>query len=153
MCFHPKLNVTLPLMKQEEIEDVIETWMKEVESLQSKYTWVQVFENKGEIMGCSNPHPHSQIWASSFLPNEPRIEDSNQRNYFQQHSSPLLLDYAKREAEIHESEQEMSRVVVQNQHWLVVVSDTTSNGMRFQNKPSSVQTFFLTGSFLGYLAL
>lgn len=121
-------------MKEEEIEDVIETWMKEVESLQSKYTWVQVFENKGEIMGCSNPHPHSQIWASSFLPNEPRIEDGNQRSYFQQHSSPLLLDYAKREVQIHESKQEMSRVVVQNQRWLVVVSGSISNGYDSRTK-------------------
>ena len=109
-------------MKEKEIEDVIETWMKEVEELQSKYTWVQVFENKGEIMGCSNPHPHSQIWASSYFPNEPRVEDSNQRNYFQHHSTPLLLDYAQRELQIHEAKKEQSRVVVDNQHWVVVVS-------------------------------
>lgn len=52
---------------------------------------------KGAIMGCSNPHPHCQIWASGFLPNEPRRKDDFQRQYFQKHGAPLLMDYVKRE--------------------------------------------------------
>lgn len=48
-------------------------------------------------MGCSNPHPHCQIWASSFVPNEPRIKDENQLAYFMKHGRPLLMDYVKRE--------------------------------------------------------
>ena len=71
MCFHPHSNVTLPLMNIKEIVTVIDEWMRQVEDLGSKFTWVQIFENKGKIMGCSNPHPHCQIWASSFLPSEP----------------------------------------------------------------------------------
>ena len=62
-----------------------------------KYDWVQIFENKGAIMGCSNPHPHCQIWASSFMPNEPRIKDVYQREYYEAHGRPLLLDYVNTE--------------------------------------------------------
>ena len=48
-------------------------------------------------MGCSNPHPHCQIWASSFMPNEPRIKDVYQREYYEAHGRPLLLDYVNAE--------------------------------------------------------
>ena len=61
------------------------------------YDWVQIFENKGALMGCSNPHPHCQIWASSFMPNEPRIKDIHQLEYYHKHGRPLLLDYVKAE--------------------------------------------------------
>ena len=60
---------------------VVDVWGSQVEELGKKYRWVQVFENKGDIMGCSNPHPHGQIWAGSFLPNEPFLEDGRQRQY------------------------------------------------------------------------
>jgi len=68
-----------------------------MKELGGKYQWVQIFENKGAIMGCSNPHPHCQIWASSFLPNEPRIKDVFQKEYFSKHGRPLLMDYVQRE--------------------------------------------------------
>jgi UDPglucose--hexose-1-phosphate uridylyltransferase len=76
---------------------------------------VQVFENKGEIMGSSNPHPHGQIWASDFLPNEAVHEDQHQRAYYEQHGRPLLVDYAAQEAERAE------RIVVENADWMAVV--------------------------------
>ncbi|KGL76222.1 Galactose-1-phosphate uridylyltransferase, partial [Tinamus guttatus] len=76
---------------------------------------MQIFENKGAMMGCSNPHPHCQIWASSFLPNEARLEDRTQREYRSQHGVPMLLEYAEQEARRKE------RLVVENVHWLVVV--------------------------------
>jgi UDPglucose--hexose-1-phosphate uridylyltransferase len=76
---------------------------------------VQVFENKGAIMGCSNPHPHGQIWATDSLPNEPAQEDSRQAAYFQRHVSPLLVDYVNREREIG------GRTVVENDDWLALV--------------------------------
>jgi UDPglucose--hexose-1-phosphate uridylyltransferase len=76
---------------------------------------VQVFENKGAMMGCSNPHPHGQVWAGSSLPNEPAAEDRQQRLHLQQHSALLLLDYAQQEAA------KAQRVVVANDHWLAVV--------------------------------
>ncbi|MCA9925584.1 MAG: galactose-1-phosphate uridylyltransferase, partial [Anaerolineales bacterium] len=79
------------------------------------YRWVQVFENKGVVMGCSNPHPHGQIWTMDTLPNEPRKEDERQRAYFNEHGTPLLVDYTSLEIEQEE------RIVVQNRHWVAVV--------------------------------
>jgi len=75
---------------------------------------VQVFENKGAMMGCSNPHPHGQIWALNDLPNEVKKEDIQQRAYFSSSGSPLLFDYARAEIE------QRQRVVVENEHWMVV---------------------------------
>ncbi|XP_013765297.1 galactose-1-phosphate uridylyltransferase [Pundamilia nyererei] len=99
MCFHPWSDVTLPLMKKEEVVNVIDKWAELVEELGTIYPWVQIFENKGAMMGCSNPHPHCQVWASNFLPNEPALSDRCQRAYYQKHGEPMLLQYAKREAE------------------------------------------------------
>ncbi|GFS94103.1 galactose-1-phosphate uridylyltransferase [Trichonephila clavipes] len=115
MCFHPKSNVTLPLMTIDEIIRVIDTWIKELLDLGTKFTWVQIFENKGDIMGCSNPHPHCQIWASSFLPDEPRIKDKQQYEYFIKNNSVLLMDYLKEELKT------MVRVVLSNESWVVLV--------------------------------
>jgi len=115
LCFSPRHDLTLPQMPVEAIRGVVDLWASQTEELGAKYRWVQVFENKGEIMGCSNPHPHGQIWASDFLPNEPRKEDAQQRAYFQAHGTPLLLDYLKLEM------QKKVRVVVENGHWVIVV--------------------------------
>jgi UDPglucose--hexose-1-phosphate uridylyltransferase len=76
---------------------------------------VQVFENKGEIMGCSNPHPHGQIWANNRLPNTPALEDAHQRHYMSQHGTVLLLDYLQAEIE------DGSRIVVENEEWVALV--------------------------------
>lgn len=65
--------------------------------LGKRWTWVQIFENRGALMGCSNAHPHCQIWASSYLPNEPRIKDQNLKKYYDFHKLPLLVDYAQKE--------------------------------------------------------
>ncbi|XP_047102724.1 probable galactose-1-phosphate uridylyltransferase isoform X2 [Schistocerca piceifrons] len=115
MCFHPKSNVTIPLMTEEEISTVIAGWIEQMNELGEKYAWVQVFENKGSIMGCSNPHPHCQIWASSFLPNEARIKDMHQRKYYEKFGNPMLLDYLKKEL------QKQVRVVIENSDWVVLV--------------------------------
>lgn len=71
--------------------------MELTEELGRKYVWVQIFENRGAIMGCSNPHPHCQIWASAFMPNEARVKDFFQMEYYKKHGKPLLLDYVERE--------------------------------------------------------
>ena len=115
MCFHPKSNVSLPLMTVPEIVTVIDAWIDEYRTLSAKYSWVQIFENKGAMMGCSNPHPHCQIWASDFLPNEARIKDHNQLEYYKKHGRPLLLDYADKEI------QKCKRIIAQNNNWLVLV--------------------------------
>ena len=66
ICFSPDHSKTLPLLTALEIEEVIKVWQEQLRELGQKYQWVQIFENKGAAMGCSNPHPHGQIWANSF---------------------------------------------------------------------------------------
>lgn len=115
MCFHPHSNVTLPTMALQEISDVIKKWIDVSLELSSKYNWIQIFENKGEIMGCSNPHPHCQIWASSFIPNDARTKDRTQKEYLKKHKTPMLVEYAKQEII------QKERLVLENDHWIVVV--------------------------------
>lgn len=115
VCFSPRHDLTLAEMSPAEIRAVVDVWASQVSELGSRYRWVQVFENKGEMMGCSNPHPHGQIWAGSALPNEPAKEDRQQAAYFAAHNTPLLLDYIALEQE------QGVRVVVENAHWLAVV--------------------------------
>ncbi|XP_067251800.1 galactose-1-phosphate uridylyltransferase isoform X3 [Chanodichthys erythropterus] len=115
MCFHPWSDITLPLMQPAEIRKVIDKWADLIVELGAAYTWVQIFENKGAMMGCSNPHPHCQVWASNFLPNEPTLAERCQRDFLQKHGEPMLVQYARMEA------QAQVRVVVENEHWLVVV--------------------------------
>lgn len=115
ICFSPQHNVTLASMKTPAIRKVIDLWAEQIDELEQTYQSVQVFENKGAIMGCSNPHPHGQIWASNFLPNEITKEDSTQRDYFQKNQTPMLIDYVQLELE------QQDRIVVENENWLVVV--------------------------------
>jgi UDPglucose--hexose-1-phosphate uridylyltransferase len=115
ICFSPDHGRTLPELALPEIQGVINTWCAQSEELGQQFEWVQVFENKGEIMGCSQPHPHGQIWATHHLPNEIRQEDESQRAYYAQHGRALLADVVARELASGE------RTVVQTEHWLAVV--------------------------------
>ena len=115
VCFSPRHDLTLPEMSEEAIRQMVDTWADETVQLGQKYRWVQVFENKGNIMGCSNPHPHGQIWAVDVLPNEPAKEDQRQRSYFAEYGNPLLIDY------VHLESEQQERIVVQNEYWLAVV--------------------------------
>jgi UDPglucose--hexose-1-phosphate uridylyltransferase len=115
ICYSPRHDLTLAQMHLAQIREVIDTWAAQVEELEARWRWVQVFENKGELMGCSNPHPHGQIWASDFIPNEVAKELAQQRDWFQRHGSSLLLDYAEQELDAQE------RLVLKNNHWMVVV--------------------------------
>jgi UDPglucose--hexose-1-phosphate uridylyltransferase len=115
ICFSPDHGKSLPQLALPAIAQVIDTWCAQSAELGAAYRWVQVFENKGAVMGCSNPHPHGQIWATSFLPDLPATEDSQQRAYFAEHGRPMLLDVAEREAAAAE------RVVVATEYWLAVV--------------------------------
>ncbi|RPI26571.1 MAG: UDP-glucose--hexose-1-phosphate uridylyltransferase [Acidobacteria bacterium] len=114
LCFSPRHDLTLAEMDPQDIQKVIDLWAEQTSELGRLYRWVQVFENKGEIMGCSNPHPHGQIWAVSSLPNEPAKEDARQRAYAEEHGRVMLLDYAALEAG-------GERVIVENEDWQVVV--------------------------------
>jgi UDPglucose--hexose-1-phosphate uridylyltransferase len=115
VCFSPRHDLTLPEMALPAIRRVVDVWAEQVVELGQRYRWVQVFENKGAMMGCSNPHPHGQVWALDSLPNEPAKEEKQQHAYFAGHGCPLLLDYVELEAERQE------RLVVDNEHWLAVV--------------------------------
>jgi UDPglucose--hexose-1-phosphate uridylyltransferase len=115
ICFSPRHDLSLAQMTATEIVRVMETWQEQAAELGSRYRWVQVFENKGAAMGCSNPHPHGQIWAGDFIPEEPAKEDLSQRDYFLEHGRPMLLDYAQAEL------RERSRIVVEGEHWFAVV--------------------------------
>ena len=115
ICFSPDHSKTLPQLSVEALTEIVKTWQEQSADLGKTYPWVQVFENKGAAMGCSNPHPHGQIWANSFLPNEAEREDRLQRTYLEQQGSPMLVDYVQRELA------DGSRTVVETEHWLAVV--------------------------------
>ncbi len=115
ICFSPRHDLTLPELPLEEVKSIINIWSEQTRELSEKYPWVQVFENKGAIMGCSNPHPHGQIWANSFLPVEIAREDEFQYNYLRRHGTPLLLDYA------HAELKDGARVISSNKNWVLIV--------------------------------
>lgn len=117
ICFSPNHNVTLPQMSVPEIEKVITLWQNEFTELANNPSiqYIQIFENKGEIMGCSNPHPHGQIWASSSIPLELAKETTQQKNYYQKHKVSLLSAYLSLELKKQE------RIVIENEHFVALV--------------------------------
>lgn len=115
ICFSPDHAKTLPELSVDEIAAVIKLWQNQCVELGEKYQWVQIFENKGAVMGCSNPHPHGQIWASDFLPDLPQRADLAQKKYFTQHGRAMLLDYAQ--AELTKRE----RLVCETEFFMAVV--------------------------------
>ncbi len=114
ICFSPDHAKTLPELDSAALDAVIETWIAQTAELGRRYANVQIFENKGAMMGCSNPHPHGQIWATDYVPQELATEDRNQRIWQVQHGFSMLLSLAKREAG-------GPRAVVENDHWLAIV--------------------------------
>ncbi|MCL1076763.1 UDP-glucose--hexose-1-phosphate uridylyltransferase [Parashewanella spongiae] len=115
ICFSSDHSKTLPQMDMKAITKVVDTWQLQCAELGKTYQWVQVFENKGALMGCSNPHPHGQIWAQQQLPTLVTKKQIAQSNYYQEHQANLLNDYVKREVDDGE------RTVVQNDDWVVIV--------------------------------
>jgi UDPglucose--hexose-1-phosphate uridylyltransferase len=115
LCFSPRHDLTLADLTPAEIRCVVDLWIKESAELGKEWRWVQVFENKGELMGCSNPHPHGQIWASDYVPNGPAKEDLRQREWYARDRRPLLLDYAEQELA------KWERVIAANEQWLAVI--------------------------------
>mgnify|MGYP001189067799 FL=1 len=117
VCFSPRHDLTLPELDPAAVESVIETWGHLSSDLEQEtyIHYVQVFENKGAMMGCSNPHPHSQIWAQSQLPNEIRKELAAQTEYFQINNRPLLIDY------VIEEQKQKERIICANDHFTALV--------------------------------
>lgn len=117
ICFSPRHDLTLAEMNILDIKSVIDTWINEYLNLSKSenINYIQIFENKGDMMGCSNPHPHGQIWAESSIPNE-IVKESNQfNNYYKTNNKSLLSDYI--DIEIKEKE----RIVFENQSFIVLV--------------------------------
>ncbi|MEL0136166.1 MAG: UDP-glucose--hexose-1-phosphate uridylyltransferase [Halieaceae bacterium] len=115
ICYSPDHSKTLSQLSEAEILAVVSLWSDEVATLRESYRWVQVFENKGAMMGCSNPHPHGQIWAVDSLPNEAVRELDRQRKWFECREEVLLENYRR------EEEARGERLVASNAHWSVVV--------------------------------
>ncbi len=115
ICFSPDHGKSLPQLDLAQLRGVVDCWVEQTAELGARFAHVQVFENKGAMMGCSNPHPHGQVWASAHVPQEVAAEDDRQRAYMAEHGRPLLLDVAEREAA------EGVRVVEANDDWLAIV--------------------------------
>ncbi len=116
ICFSPDHSKSLADMSVFDIHKVIEIWQHEYQLLGANDTinYVQIFENKGDVMGCSNPHPHGQIWSQSSLPNEVYKKDEHQKTYFNKNKRSLLGDYLVQEIEKNE------RIIYENDHFLVL---------------------------------
>ncbi len=117
ICFSPRHDLTIPLMQREEIVAVLETWADQYRELGELefIRHVQIFENRGQMMGASNPHPHCQIWANETVPVLPAKKQQHQHAYHRQHGRPLLLDYLALELGRRE------RIVYENEHFVVLV--------------------------------
>ncbi len=117
LCFSPRHDLTLSGMAVADIERVVEVWAEETIALGAlpDVASVQIFENRGEMMGASNPHPHGQIWATRHLPNELEKEGHRQGEYRLEHGRPLLLDYLAQEL------QHSERLVLANDDFCVLV--------------------------------
>jgi len=116
ICFSPDHSKSLAEMEVEEIKKVVNAWQKEYEELgkNEMINYVQIFENKGALMGCSNPHPHGQIWSQSSLPNEVYKKDIHQKLYYNKKKRSLLGDYVLQELEVKE------RVIYENNDFVAL---------------------------------
>jgi UDPglucose--hexose-1-phosphate uridylyltransferase len=117
MCFSPRHDLSLAQMSMQEIRGVVDAWEEQHSELGS-FPWIrhiQIFENRGESMGCSNPHPHCQIWANEELPNEPQRELESQREFYVRNRACLLCQYLDLEAK------HRARVVCENSGYVALV--------------------------------
>ena len=117
LCFDPRHDLTLATMDVQAIRRVVDVWAaQELElSARDDIRYVQIFENRGAMMGASNPHPHGQIWATEHIPDEPAAELASQSDYLAKHQRPLLLDYLELEL------QQRERIVAENGSWVALV--------------------------------
>jgi len=117
VCFSPRHDLTLARMSVNEIRSVVDVWADQFQELGSRpdINYVQIFENRGAMMGCSNPHPHGQIWANATVPNEPHKEQAALIEYSKQNGCCLLCDYLQLEQSAGD------RLVCENKKFLVVV--------------------------------
>jgi UDPglucose--hexose-1-phosphate uridylyltransferase len=114
LCYSPRHDLDLVDLDDTALRAVIDAWAAQTDDLGERFRWVQVFENRGEQMGASSPHPHGQIWAGSVLPSDPEREVATQRAYRERTGRSLLLDYISQEAG-------GPRVIAANAEWTAVV--------------------------------
>jgi UDPglucose--hexose-1-phosphate uridylyltransferase len=117
ICFSPRHDLTLATMSVEEIDPVVKTWREQFRELGAReaVNYVQIFENRGAMMGASNPHPHCQIWATSSIPQEPAKELAAQQEYAKAHGRCVLCDYVELE------QREQVRMVSENADFVALV--------------------------------
>ena len=117
LCFSPRHDLTLATMETADVRRVVDVWAAQEEELSSRpeIQYVQIFENRGAMMGASNPHPHGQIWATEHVPNEPAAELQTQRAFFAEKCRPMLAEYLALELA------EKERVVAENNSWVALV--------------------------------
>jgi len=117
ICFSPRHDLTLAQMDTGDIRRVVDTWAEQTSDLGERdfIGYAQIFENKGAMMGCSNPHPHGQIWSTGRMPREIEKEIASQRDYYAAHGTTLLADY------LAEEQRRAERIVYANEHWTVLV--------------------------------
>ena len=117
ICFSPQHNLTVPEMEESAIRKVVDAWVNEYLDLGKKpfINYIQIFENKGAIMGCSNPHPHGQIWAQKSIPDEPLKKQKAQLKYWEKHQKSLLSDYLNKELD------KKDRILFENEHFVGLV--------------------------------
>ena len=117
ICFSPRHDLTIPMMEVEDIQQVVRLWQEEYTRLGGLnfINYVQIFENKGQVMGCSNPHPHGQIWAQESIPDEPARKQTHFVDYFTRHGSTMVGDYLTKEL------QKKERVLFENAHFVALV--------------------------------
>ncbi|MGH9969030.1 MAG: UDP-glucose--hexose-1-phosphate uridylyltransferase [Pyrinomonadaceae bacterium] len=117
VCFSPRHDLTISCMSLAEVARVVDTWVAQYQELGalSFINWVQIFENRGALMGASNPHPHCQIWANQHAPNESEKEGLSQTEYYRRSQSCLLCDYLVLE------KKSGDRLVSENDHFYALV--------------------------------
>jgi UDPglucose--hexose-1-phosphate uridylyltransferase len=114
ICFSPDHGKTLPELGETALIAIVDCWCSQAADLGRQYRWVQVFENKGAAMGCSNPHPHGQVWATDYIPQTAATECRTQLAWYEDANTAMLLKLAEREAG-------GPRVVAENAHWISIV--------------------------------
>jgi UDPglucose--hexose-1-phosphate uridylyltransferase len=138
LCFNPRHDLTLAKMSIDQIDAVVHLWRDQAAELCPKYDWVQIFENKGSVMGCSNPHPHGQIWASNHVPSILMKEDQAQQKYFQQTGRTMISEIVKEELRT------TDRIVVETDEWIAFVPFWAVWPFEIMLAPKSSSTTFVS---------
>lgn len=117
ICFSPDHSKTVPQLTSEDVYKVVKVWQDEYRTLGNNdfINHIQIFENKGAAMGCSNPHPHCQVWAQESIPEIVSKEDSHQKDYYTKHGMTLLQEYVNQEL------QRKERIVAENEYFVALV--------------------------------